>query len=165
MTWPGFPKRLQSALKALCCLAQAGTEMQAAVIAEKIGVPKAETAKILQLLVWGGFVTSRRGTKGGFQLADLPERITIGKVIDFFVSRHPDESDRNSPVVQALQSCLAPGQQKFDSLTLAKIIKFPGARSSEKRAPLTPRTPRGQAPKNAQFANSQIHDKESKSCF
>ena len=81
--WPGFPKRLQSALKALCCLAQAGTAMQAATIAERIAVPKAETAKIMQLLVWGGFVTSRRGIKGGFQLVTPPEKITMGAVLPY----------------------------------------------------------------------------------
>jgi DNA-binding IclR family transcriptional regulator len=53
MTWPGFSKRLQSALKALCCLAEAQTAMQARGIAERIDVPKAETAKILPLLVGG----------------------------------------------------------------------------------------------------------------
>ena len=54
MVWPGFPKRLQSALKALCCLAESGNGMQSQEIAERIRVSKAETAKILQLLVWGG---------------------------------------------------------------------------------------------------------------
>jgi Rrf2 family protein len=91
MTWLGFPKRLQSSLKALCCLADAKTAMQAPGIAERIDVPKAETAKILQLLVWGGFVTSRRGTKGGFQLATSADGITMGEVIDFFLARHPIE--------------------------------------------------------------------------
>ena len=132
MTWPGFPKRLQSALKALCCLAQAGTEMQAPAIAEQIDVPKAETAKILQLLVWGGFVTSRRGTMGGFQLADAAERITMGEVINFFVARHPVEPDKDSPLTQALQTSLAPGQQKFAQLTLAEVIKFPTHPSARK---------------------------------
>lgn len=133
MTWPGFPKRLQSALKALCCLAKAGTEMQAPAIAERIDVPKAETAKILQLLVWGGFVTSRRGTKGGFQLADAAERITMGEVIDFFMARHPVEPDRDSPVMQALEASLAAGQQKFAELTLAEVIEFPAGHGTRKR--------------------------------
>ena len=66
MTWPPFPKRLQSALKALGCLAENDGAMLSQEIAKQIGVPDAETAKVLQLLVWGGFVTSRRGSKGGF---------------------------------------------------------------------------------------------------
>src|SRR5215472_8940645 len=106
MTWPGFPKRLQSALKALCCLAQAGTDMQTPAVAEQIDVPKSETAKILQLLVWGGFVSSRRGTKGGFRLAIVAEGITMGEVITFFMARHPKQPERLSRVMRVLQECM-----------------------------------------------------------
>ena len=137
MTWPGFPKRLQSALKALCCLAEAQTAMQAPGIAERIVVPKAETAKILQLLVWGGFVTSRRGTKGGFQLVKSPDEITMGEVIDFFLARHPVEEDRNSPVMRALRQAMAPGQRKFARLTLAEVTHFRARRSAPKSASRT----------------------------
>jgi DNA-binding IscR family transcriptional regulator len=132
MTWPGFPKRLQSALKALCCLAEAGTDMQSPDIAKQINVPKSETAKILQLLVWGGFVTSRRGTKGGFQLAPFADRTTMGEVIDFFLARHPVEIDRHSPVMRALQQSMAPCQEKFARLRLADIVNLPGPRSGRK---------------------------------
>ena len=133
MTWPGFPKRLQSALKALCCLAESGTEMQSPGIAEIINVPKSETAKILQLLVWGGFVTSRRGTKGGFQLAPFAGKITMGEVIDFFLARHPAELDRHSPVMRALQQYMAPCQKKFARLRLAEVVSFPAGHSAKKR--------------------------------
>jgi Rrf2 family protein len=129
MTWPAFPKRLQSALKALCCLAEAGTDMQSQDIAEQINVPKSETAKILQLLVWGGFVTSRRGTRGGFQLAPFADRVTMGEVIDFFLARHPVEFDRHSPVMRALQQSMAPCQEEFARLRLADVVNFPGSRS------------------------------------
>ncbi len=78
MTWPGLPKRLESALKGLCCLADAEGTMQSHAVAERIAVSRAETAKVLQLLVWGGFVKSRRGTRGGFQLATRPDQITTG---------------------------------------------------------------------------------------
>lgn len=132
MTWPGFPKRLQSALKALGCLADAQNAMQAPAIAERIGVPKAETAKILQLLVWGGFVTSRRGTKGGFQLGTSADRIAMGEVIDFFLARHPEKPGRMSPVMRALQQCMAPGQQQFARLTLAEAAHFSARRPSRK---------------------------------
>src|SRR5437764_12708826 len=63
--WLGFPKRLLSALKGLCCLAQSQRAMQAPEIAERIGVSQSETSKVMQMLVWGGFVTSRRGSNGG----------------------------------------------------------------------------------------------------
>jgi DNA-binding IscR family transcriptional regulator len=131
MTWPGFPKRLQSALKALCCLAEAGTDMHSPDIAEQINVPKSETAKILQLLVWGGFVTSRRGTRGGFQLAPFADRTTMGEVIDFFLARHPVEIDRHSPVMRALQQSMAPCQEKFARLRLADVVNLAGHHSGQ----------------------------------
>ena len=160
--WPGFPKRLQSALKALCCLAQAGTAMQAATIAERIAVPKAETAKIMQLLVWGGFVTSRRGIKGGFQLVTPPEKITMGEVIDFFLARHPAEPDRDSPVLHALQKLMKSCQEKFGRLTLAKAARFPGRAPREQ--------PRQAAKwttsfKDPEFLNSQAETKEPIQCY
>src|SRR5216684_7893309 len=115
MVWPAFPKRLQSALKALSCLAQSGNGMQSQKIAERIRVSEAETAKILQLLVWGGFVTSRRGTKGGFHLAASADQITMGEVIDFFLSRHPQERDLDFVVMRVLETTGAPCQEAFSN--------------------------------------------------
>lgn len=117
-----FPKRLQSALKALCCLAQSGDAMQSQKIAERIRVPRAETAKILQLLVWGGFVTSRRGTKGGFHLAADANEVTMGEVIDFFLSRHPQERDDDFAVMHVFEKTNAPCQKAFNRLTLADMV-------------------------------------------
>lgn len=121
MIWPSFPKRLQSALKALCCLAQSETELQSREIAARIDVSNAETAKILQLLVWGGFVTSRRGTKGGFRLASSAERITMAEVIGFFLAKHPIEPEVNSPVMRVLRDSTAPCQKAFGKLSLAEV--------------------------------------------
>ena len=125
MIWPSFPKRLQSALKALCCLAQSETEMQSREVAARIGVSNAETAKILQRLVWGGFVTSRRGTKGGFRLASSAERITMAEVIGFFLAKHPIEPEENSPVMRVLRDCVAPCQKAFGKLSLAEVVQPP----------------------------------------
>jgi len=121
MVWPGFPKRLLSALKGLCCLAHWGGAMQAQEIAGKIGVSKAETAKVLQLLAWGGFVTSRRGYKGGFQLATSADQITTGQVMEFFFSKYQPEPDGDCPIIRALRESMAPGQKAFGSLTLADV--------------------------------------------
>jgi len=134
MTWPAFPKRLQSALKALCCLAQSGSEMQSQEIARRIEVSSAETAKILQLLVWGGFVSSRRGSKGGFQLAARPAEITMGAVIDFFLARHPVEPEGNSRVMQVLRDSMASCQRAFGKLSLAEVAG-PTKRRGKKSLP------------------------------
>jgi Rrf2 family protein len=135
MSWPGFPKRLQSALKALCCLAQSDQALQSQIIAERIAVRKAETAKILQLLVWGGFVTSRRGTKGGFHLAVEPENITMGEVIDFFLARHPANADDRSAVMHALARSIAPCQKVFARLRLSDVSKSSTRGAAVRRRP------------------------------
>ena len=134
MVWPGFPKRLQSALKALCCLAESGNGMQSQEIAERIRVSKAETAKILQLLVWGGFVTSRRGSKGGFHLAAEADQITMGEVIDFFLSRHPPEPDDDLAVMRVFEKTSAPCQRVFSRLTLADMVARRSSRGRKRSA-------------------------------
>jgi len=150
MTWPAFPKRLQSALKALCCLANSGKAMQSRLIAAQIAVPEAETAKILQLLVWGGFVTSRRGSKGGFQLATEPSRISMGAVIDFFLARQPAEAVADFPVMRALEVTMACCQKKFAAMKLSEVATFPEPRMPKNKTsptrPFMPVKAPGQAP-------------------
>jgi Rrf2 family protein len=124
MLWLDFPKRLRSALKCLCCLTGFSGEMQSQEIAKKIGVSRAETAKVLQLLVWGGFVTSRRGSKGGFQLAARPDQTTAGEVVNFFLAKHPAEPDVSCPVMRALRETVSPCQEAFARLTLADIAAW-----------------------------------------
>jgi len=136
VVWPTFPKRLQSALKALCCLARSEQEMQSHEIAKRIDVSVAETAKVLQLLVWGGFITSRRGSKGGFQLASSADRITMGEVINFFLTRHPVEPEKSSPVMRALRDCMAPCQKEFAKLSLA-LVKQRAETKFSKNRPVT----------------------------
>jgi Rrf2 family protein len=132
--WPAFPKRLQSALKALCCLAQSEEAMLSQNIAKRIRVSTAETAKILQLLVWGGFVTSRRGSKGGFHLAARADQITMREVIDFFLARHPAEPDKDFSVMRVLEKTSAPCQKAFGKLTLADIESIRQTRHSKKKS-------------------------------
>lgn len=121
MIWVEFPKRLRTALKALSVLAGRREAMLSQNIAAEIDVTRAETAKVLQLLVWGGFVTSRRGSRGGFQLAAPPNRITTGAVIRFFMARHPVDRDDTSKVMRVLHKTGAPCQQSFSRLTIADI--------------------------------------------
>jgi len=95
--------------------------MQSQEIARQIEVSSAETAKILQLLVWGSFVTSKRGSKGGFHLAADADQITMGQVIDFFLSRHPQETDDRFTVMRIFEETTAPCQKAFGRLTLRDI--------------------------------------------
>lgn len=141
MTWPPFPKRLQSALKALSCLAETDGAMLSQDIAKQIDVPDAETAKILQLLVWGGFVTSRRGSKGGFQLAIGPDRITMGEIIDFFMTRHPPEPEGDARVIRVLRECIAPAEKRFGKLSLAEVSKPRSGKPLSRRAGMSVQMP------------------------
>ena len=122
MTWSSLPKRVHSALKCLCCLAEAGTSLQAHQIAERTGIAKAETAKILQLLCWAGFVHSKRGTKGGFWLNGTADQINAGKVITFFLANHSEETKEEDPVSRAIEMSSARCQRVLADLTLADII-------------------------------------------
>jgi DNA-binding IscR family transcriptional regulator len=99
--------------------------MQSAEIAAKVGVSQPETAKVLQLLVWGGFITSRRGMKGGFQLATSPAHITMRQALDFFLAKKTVEPDGHCPVMCALREKVTPGQEAFAKLTLAEIAARP----------------------------------------
>ena len=121
MIWAEFPKRLRTALNALSVLAGTGQAMLSQQIAQEIGVTRAETAKVLQLLVWGGFVTSRRGSKGGFHLARPARKMTTGAVIRFFLARHPVEQDTNTKVMRILRKTGSPCQEAFARLTIADI--------------------------------------------
>ena len=133
MIWPGFSRRLISGLKGLCCLAHSDGPMQAHEIAEKIGVSAPETGKVMQMLAWGGFVTSRRGPKGGFQLAEAPDQIKTGDVIKFFISKYQSNQDFDCPVMRVLNQYSAPWQEAFGRLTLAEIAA--GQSKSEPRLP------------------------------
>ena len=121
MIWPGSSGRLLSGLKGLCCLASAKGTMQAHEITDRIHVSTAETGKVMQMLVWGGFVTSRRGSKGGFQLAATPDQIKAGEVVQFFLSKYQSDQDLDCPVMRVLENYSAPWQEAFGRLTLAEI--------------------------------------------
>lgn len=103
-------------------------------IARRIDVSAPETAKILQLLVWGGFVTSRRGTKGGFHLARKAEEITIKEVIDFFMARHPVEPESDSTIMRVFDELMAPCQQAFERLSIGEVAIQPKTRQGHRGA-------------------------------
>ena len=52
-------------------------------IAKRQGIPQKFLELILASLKQGGFVESHRGARGGYQLARLPETITVDEVLRF----------------------------------------------------------------------------------
>ena len=121
MIFPTIPKRIQSALKALCSLAETSAPLRSNEVAHQIGVPPAETAKVLQLLSWGGFVNSRRGFKGGFWLSRPPQQIFAGQVISFLDTHHDAGSDPDDKCAQAIRALSARCQRRLQCLTVADL--------------------------------------------
>lgn len=124
MAWPPLSKRLHVALKGLCCLAQSQGPVRAHELARCAGVPPAHAAKILYLLTWGGFVSSRRGSKGGFWLRRPPEQIRIRDVMRFFQApAEAGRGKRRDPVLEVWRETAAPARETFERLTLADLVR------------------------------------------
>ncbi len=58
-----------------------GTPILSREVAEKLQVPSAYLAKIMQMLCKGGLVTSFRGRLGGFCLREAPESIDLMRIL------------------------------------------------------------------------------------
>jgi Rrf2 family protein len=73
------------ALQALFDLASQSTDepIKIASIAKRQKIPRKFLESILSSLKQGGFVESHRGVAGGYNLARLPEAITVGEVLRF----------------------------------------------------------------------------------
>ncbi len=123
MAWFRLPKRVHYALKTLCCLAPAQGPVRAREVARCTGIPPAEAAKILYLLTWGGFISSRRGSKGGFWLRKPPGRIHIGDVVKFLYPMDRNSKHSKDPVLQIWQQTAASSHEAFKRFSLEDLIK------------------------------------------
>ena len=77
------------ALRALLLLARPGNVsrfLRADEIADATGAPRNYTSKVLNEVAKAGFIRSSRGPTGGFQLAKPAHTISIGSVVDLFVT-------------------------------------------------------------------------------
>jgi len=127
-----LPPRIYESLKALCYLANATRPLQAHEIAARADLPPAQTAKILQMMTWAGFVKSRRGTKGGFWLVRSPETILITDVADFFAHRSEEHGVKEKDgLLKALEQATAHCRREFSRITVADLAKAPGCEPSK----------------------------------
>ena len=124
MDWPVLPRRIHCALAGLCCLARSRGRVTAREIAACGRVPRAEAAKILQLLVWAGLVESRRGNKGGFWLRKAPQEILVADVIEFF--SRPANHNARTPILSTLQELSQACTTAFAQLSIAKLAQLEG---------------------------------------
>jgi Rrf2 family cysteine metabolism transcriptional repressor len=124
MLCAGLPPHIYESLKTLCCLANASAPLQAHEIASEADLPPAQTAKILQLMTWAGFVESRRGTKGGYWLAKSAKDIRVTDVTDFFSHRTYQHTQRKqNGLLKALKEATARCRKEFSRVTVADLAK------------------------------------------
>lgn len=147
-----LPPRIYESLKTLCCLANASGALQAQEIASAAKLPPAQTAKVLQMMTWAGFVESRRGTKGGFWLAKPAGRIRVTDVADFF-ARHstakgPMERDG---LCKALEQATARCRKEFSRITVADLARASGCEPAARLAA------RGVAPRPTSRKRTRVH--------
>ena len=76
----------QTALRAVLCIAEHGDDhpMRVDDIAALLDCPRNYLSKTLHALTRAGVLHSTRGPKGGFQLADSPDRLTLARVVGPF---------------------------------------------------------------------------------
>lgn len=122
MDWPVLPRRIHCALAGLCCLARTQGRVTARDVAACAGVPSAEAAKVLQLLVWAGLVESRRGKQGGFWLRKPPQEIRVADVIQFF--SRPEARDVPTPILSTLRELSEACTAAFSQLTIAELAQL-----------------------------------------
>src|SRR6516162_7294217 len=133
MLCSNLPPRIYESLKTLCCLANADRPLLAQEIASAAKLPPAQTAKILQMMTWAGFVESRRGTKGGFWLATPANRFRVTDVTDFFA--HHGEARRShgqNGLLRALERATARCQKELSRITVADLAKATGCEPEER---------------------------------
>ena len=124
MLCTGIPERIYESLKTLCCLAHAAGPLQAHEIARAANLPPAQTAKILQLMTWAGFVESRRGTNGGFWLVKPAESIRVTDVTDFFAHHAQGHSvPKRDGLLKVLERAIARCHKEFARITVADLAK------------------------------------------
>jgi Rrf2 family protein len=129
-----LPPRIYESLKTLCCLANATGPLQASEIASAAELPPAQTAKILQMMTWAGFVESRRGTKGGFWLASPANRIRVTDVTGFFAHQGQQHALEKDGLLKALERATAQCKKEFSRITVADLAKMSGCEPEEHRA-------------------------------
>lgn len=126
-----LPPRIYESLKTLCCLANATGPVQAHEIAAAAGLPPAQTAKILQLMTWAGFIESRRGTNGGYWLVTPAADIRVTDVADFFTHHtHDNPRQEQDPLLKALARATARCHKEFAQISVADLAKVSGCKPS-----------------------------------
>ncbi len=106
-------------------------------IAETTKVPGDYLSKVMQTLVKAGFVTSRRGARGGFTLSRPADEITILDIVNAVdpIQRIrscpldlPEHKEKLCPLHHKLDQAMADIEQALGSATIADIMVGPEGR-------------------------------------
>ena len=127
-------KQTSYALRILIHCATSGEKhVRAADIAAEHGITEYNVAKIVPILVRGGFLATSRGRAGGLKLARPPLEISIGDVLRVTEATHveaecvggvsqPCSIKRAAPINQMLGEALEAFIDVLDKHTLADLI-------------------------------------------
>jgi Rrf2 family protein len=86
-------------------------------IADSHGIPHGFLVQILQQLKGAGYVSSTRGSAGGYQLARPPDRISLGDVLNAIDGpRHVDYDLASPEVTPALRALRSVWQQATEQV-------------------------------------------------
>ncbi|QKG29065.1 Rrf2 family transcriptional regulator [Campylobacter sp. RM16187] len=77
-----FTKASEYAMLSLIYISQKSSPVDVDTMSNELGISKSFLAKILQSLAKEGVLISFKGANGGFLLADVPENISIKKIIE-----------------------------------------------------------------------------------
>lgn len=138
-------KQTGYAIRILIHCAMAGDrQLRAGDIARLDGITEYNVAKIVPILVRGGFLKTTRGRAGGLQLAQPPGRIRIGDVIRVTETTHleaecgghaPDCGIKAAaPINRMLDEALGAFVTVLDQHTLAELVSS-RALHAQKRKP------------------------------
>jgi Rrf2 family transcriptional regulator, nitric oxide-sensitive transcriptional repressor len=130
-----FSQTVEYALRAVVFLAQNRGSAATDQVAAATKVPPAYLAKVMQGLVRGGIVVSRRGVGGGVALARKPEELTVLEVVNAVdpivrIRTCPLELSTHGanlcPLHRRLDNALAMVEDAFRATTLAEVLSAPG---------------------------------------
>ncbi|NDC80800.1 MAG: Rrf2 family transcriptional regulator [Verrucomicrobia bacterium] len=125
------PRTTEYAVRGLLALAlegENGKVRQAAELARASGAPAKFLEQVLGLLRKGGFVKSRRGAGGGYELAKSAEKIRMSEVIQWIEGEGGDTVNHAGDHLGEEWSVLRErareaAQQVFDGETLAAMAE------------------------------------------
>jgi Rrf2 family protein len=117
-------KTAEYALRAIVCLAGIPEELNSAnVLAKKTQVPRSYLTRVLQDLAAAGFVHSRPGPGGGYEMAKPISEVTILDVVN---AVSPVERIRHCPLGITSHTELCPLHRELDQAYAATEAAFRG---------------------------------------